>query len=187
MGLCLFKNIFILSVRGKVLRVCWMALVSSLFVLPSVHGQQDHQGKNGSDPLPLEEKRIVSLLKNKLTELDEKEKAIQTREEELKVLRGDVENKLEQMRSLRQDLQETLGQQRQVQKARVKELSGIYENMNPARAAQAMLAMDRKLAIGILSNMRRKLAGEVLDQMPGEKAAEMSRDYSNMGGGEPPP
>ncbi|MFO7803598.1 MAG: hypothetical protein R6V55_15040 [Desulfovermiculus sp.] len=168
-------------------RICWLVVVFVCVPLSLVYGQQDGGGENDSNPLSLQEKRIVSILRDKLADLDQREKAVQAEEEELKVLQGDVEEKLEKMQALRQSLQELLGQKRRVQKERVKELSGIFESMNPGQAAQAMLSMDRKLAIGILSNMRKKLAGEVLDQMPGEKAAEISGDYSNMGGGEPPP
>ena len=168
-------------------RIFWLVLAFVCLPLSLVYGQQDGGGENGSKPMSLQEKRIVAILKDKLSDLDQREKAVQAREKELKVLQGDVEEKLEQMQALRQSLQKLLGQKRRVQKERVKELSGIFENMNPGRAAQAMLSMDRKLAIGILSNMRKKLAGEVLDQMPGEKAAQISSDYSNMGGGQPPP
>jgi flagellar motility protein MotE (MotC chaperone) len=139
-----------------------------------------------SQALALEEKRIVSILQDKLAELEKREEAVRAKEKELKILRKNVENTMERMQQIRAGIEDRIEKQRRLRMEKVKELSGIYENMNAARAAQAMLSMDRDLAIGILSNMRRKLAGEVLDQMPGEKAAEISRDYSNMGG-EPPP
>ncbi|MFO7877114.1 MAG: hypothetical protein R6U55_11100 [Desulfovermiculus sp.] len=169
------------------MRILCIASALIFLTLSPVHGQPEKQTTEDSDPLTLEEKRIVALLRNKLSDLEAREEEVSLREKELKILHREVEDKLKQMRELRQDLEQTLGEKRRAKKAQVKELSGIYENMNAARAAAAMLSMDRELAIGILSNMRRKLAGEVLDQMPGEDAAEISRDYSNMGGGEPPP
>ncbi|MFW6105952.1 MAG: MotE family protein [Desulfovermiculus sp.] len=169
------------------IRILCIALAFFFLALYPVHGQSGKQTPKGSDSLTLEEKRVVSLLRNKLSDLEAREEEVSLREKELKILHREVEDKLKQMRELRQDLQKSLGEKRRVHKAKIKELSGIYENMNAARAAQAMLSMDRELAIGILANMRRKLAGEVLDQMPGKEAAEISRDYSNMGGGKPPP
>lgn len=169
------------------MRILCIASALIFLVLSPVHGQPEKQTQDGSDSLTLEEKRIVALLRNKLSDLETREEEISQKEKELKILHREVEDKLKQMRELRQDLEQSLKEKHRAQKAKVKELSGIFENMNAARAAAAMLSMDRELAIGILSNMRRKLAGEVLDQMPGEDAAEISRDYSKMGGGRPPP
>lgn len=185
-SLRLFLRIFRLWCRQLMLLLC-IALALIFLVLSPVHGQPEKQNQEGSDSLTLEEKRIVTLLRNKLSDLDAREEEISLKEKELKILHREVEEKLKQMREMRRDLEQSLKEKRRAQKAKVKELSGIFENMNAARAAAAMLSMDRELAIGILSNMRRKLAGEVLDQMPGKEAAEISRDYSNMGGGKPPP
>ena len=175
------------SVSRNVSCIVGLSAVVTMLVVSPLQAQDGPSQEQESQALALEKKRIVSILQDKLSQLEKREEAIRTREKELKVLRANVERKLKQMQEMRRDLQDRVEKQRRLQKAKVKELSGIYENMNPARAALAMLSMDRELAIGILSNMRRKLAGEVLDQMPGEEAAEISRDYSNMGGGEPPP
>ncbi|MFP4035714.1 MAG: MotE family protein [Desulfovermiculus sp.] len=166
-----------------------LGLAAAMTILASgVIQAQEMPLKDDGDPqnLTLEEKRIVSILKDKIADLEQKEEAVRARGEELKVLRADVENKLEEIKTIRQSLQDRAEKQRRIQDEKVQELSGIYENMNAGRAAAAMLSMDRDLAIGILANMRRKLAGEVLDQMPGKEAAEISRDYSNMKDSEPP-
>ena len=67
-------------------RICWLVLAFVCVPLTLVYGQQDGEGQKSSNQLSLQEKRIVSILKDKLSDLDQREKAVQAREKELKVL-----------------------------------------------------------------------------------------------------
>ncbi len=166
---------------------CLLACALLLNCTSSLYAKQSQEEAIDADGLSLQEKRIAALLQQKIKELDQKEQAVQAKEKELKILVDHVENKLSQIKQARLALQEYIEQKQEIQDKKAKELSSIYENMHPARAAQALLSMQRELAIGILSNMRKKLAGKVLDQMQSEEAAEISRDYSNLGVGIRPP
>ncbi|OEU73023.1 MAG: hypothetical protein BA874_13160 [Desulfuromonadales bacterium C00003068] len=67
-----------------------------------------------------------------------------------------------------------------IELAKVQELSQMYNKMASAKAAQIISALDRELAIGILSGMKSKSAGKVLANIGGEQAAILSTAYSTL-------
>ncbi|MFW6055601.1 MAG: hypothetical protein ACOC9D_06810 [Thermodesulfobacteriota bacterium] len=62
----------------------------------------------------------------------------------------------------------------------MKKLSKIYQKRDPAGAAATLASMDKELAVSILSLMRDKYAGEILDNMDREKAVEYSTSLGRL-------
>lgn len=146
------------------------------------------QPNNGleQEPENVEQRRIITLLQRQRETLDSRESALNEREKELKILQSEVEEKLARLEEARTVLENLLDQKERIEGERVSDLSKIYQRMDPARAAAALDTMDQDLAIGILSQMRSKGAGEILNEMSKEKAAELSRAFTSLDNASPP-
>ncbi len=118
----------------------------------------------------VEARRVLSELKEERERLAEREKLLTRRENELKILEQEVDEKLKRMKQQRNELESMLAKKDQVEGERLKKLSKIYQKRNPAGAAASLAAMDKNLAVSILSLMRDKYAGEILDNMAKETA-----------------
>lgn len=118
----------------------------------------------------VEARRVLTRLKEKRTGVEQRQKELDKRENELKILQTEVDKKIERLRQLRKELKKILSEKNQVEKEKVKRLSKIYQEREPAAAAANLAAMDKDLAVSVLSMMREKYAGEILDGMKQETA-----------------
>jgi flagellar motility protein MotE (MotC chaperone) len=121
-----------------------------------------------------EARRILSNLNEERLRIEERQQVLDRREDELKILQLEVDKKLSQLEELREDLDQMFAQKDEVEHDKVKKLSLIYQKRNPAGAAATLASMDKHLAVSILSMMRDKSAGKILDQMDKKTAVEYS-------------
>jgi len=135
----------------------------------------------------VEQRRIIALLQQQRDALSQREAQLDEREKELKILQSEVEKKLARLEKARTVLEDLLNQKERIEGQRLADLSGIYQRMDPGRAAAALDTMEQDLAIGILSQMRSKGAGEILNEMSKEKAAELSRAFTQLDRTSSPP
>lgn len=167
----------------------WTVLLAVVLCLWTGAGQfAAAQPDNGleQEPENVEQRRIITLLQQQREALESRESEMDERENELKILQNEVEEKLARLEEARTALEDLLDQKERIEGERVSDLSSIYQRMDPARAAAALDTMDQDLAIGILSQMRSKGAGEVLNEMSKEKAAELSRAFTSLNNASPP-
>ncbi|MDD2557215.1 MAG: hypothetical protein RBR43_03800 [Desulfuromonadaceae bacterium] len=128
----------------------------------------------------VEERRLLAELKQNRYLLDEKERELQNRELELNILQGEVDKKLDQLERLREQVEKMLAQKDEQELERINQLSQMYNRMEPAQAAEILLELDTQLAVGILGGMKARSAGTVLENMQGEKAAQISTAYATL-------
>jgi len=144
-----------------------------LVFLPAFGGQsfgEDAKVVFECGDIGVEARRVLSNLKEERQGLAKREKVLAQRENELKILEQEVDEKLKRLKARRNELEKILAQTDQVESERLKKLSKIYQKRNPAGAAASLAAMDKHLAVSILSLMRDKYAGEILDNMERETA-----------------
>ena len=122
----------------------------------------------------VEARRVLSGLKKERAKIAEREKALEKRENELKILQAEVDKKFEQLKQLRNELGKMLAEKKQIEDEKVRKLSKIYQKREPAGAAASLAAMDPELAVSVLAMMRDKYAGEILDNMAPETAVAYS-------------
>lgn len=171
------------SVKDKKNTILFLLIVFSFIALSGISWGQNKINLNNNveaNADSVEERRIIVTLRQKLKEVQRREKELDQREKELKTLRGEVEKKLNELKLLRQKVQKMLAEKKKEGKKRVKELSRIYQRMNPAKAALALNSLEQDLAVDILSQMRDRAAGKVLNYMSKEKAAEISKAFSSL-------
>ena len=133
------------------------------------------------EDIGVEARRILSDLKTEMADLAEREKKIAARENELKIIQQEVDNKIGQLKRLRTELERLLAEKQTVEKEKVKQLSKIYQKREPAGAARSLADMEKGLAVSILSMMRDKYAGAILDNMDHQKAVEYSTALGRLG------
>lgn len=162
----------------KAVAGCLLGLVCFTAV-PSVWSQADVSGPEGSFS-SVEERRLLLNLQEERLKLREKEKELQQREMELKTLKVEVEKKLDDLERLRAQIEGLLKQKSDVEAQQVKELSQIYEKMDPTKAAKVIAELDEGLAIQVLSSMKRKSAGKILNNVEKGKATSLSEGFSEL-------
>ena len=61
---------------------------------------------------------------------------------------------------------------------RLRDLATVFEATPPAQAGPMLEKMDRKLAAGILMNMKSKKAGAIWGHLSAQRAAEIAREIT---------
>ena len=150
-----------------------MGLFQVSFFLSLSFGQESTVIFDCND-IGLEARRILTNLNEERLMIEERQKSVDMREKELKILEKEVDTKLKQLTELREELEQLFEQKDEVEQDKVKKLSMIYQKRKPEEAAASLAAMDKDLSVSILSRMRDKYAGKILDQMEKAKAVEYS-------------
>jgi flagellar motility protein MotE (MotC chaperone) len=122
----------------------------------------------------VEARRILSTLNEEILKIEKQQQLLNRREDELKILQLEVDKKLKRLTELREEMSELLVQKDELERDKIKKLSLIYQKRDPAGAAATLASMDKYLAVSILSMMRDKSAGKILDQMEKKIAVEYS-------------
>ncbi len=164
-----------------------IALVLTLLASFLVPSYQPLRGETQSDLMPpegetstVEERRIRSSIQKEVARLRQKEKLLEMKEMELKTLSREVDKKLAEMEKARIALTELLQEKRQLENEKAKALSKIYEKMDPPKAAQLLINLDKDLAVTIIEGMNSKKAGKVLNNMKPKVAATLSKSYASL-------
>ena len=129
----------------------------------------------------VQQRRLLAAIDREKAQLKKQAEALRARDLELKSLAAEVDKKLAQMKALRQQIDEALAAKSKAEQERVTALSRMYEKMDPTRAAQLMANLDEKLAIDILSGIKSKVGGQILENMDPQKAARLSVAFSKLG------
>lgn len=160
-------------------------LIFSLILLPQVSHSVDPISSNDYDSV--EERRIVHSILEERANLQIEREDIAMRKKELKTLEDgvdkkltEIDDKLGELRKLQNRIELLLGDKSTIENKRIQELAGIYQKMEPAKAAQAITGLEEQLAADLLANMKVKSAAKILDQISKQKATELSTAFSTL-------
>ena len=128
----------------------------------------------------VEERRILVSIEEQYEKLDQREAELDSRELQLKTLEGEVDKKLVAMQELRTALVKLLDRKAEEEGRRVAELSKIYEKMDPAKAARLIKELDQQLAIKLLIGIKKKTAGQILDNLDARTATKLSQGFTEI-------
>ncbi|MFO8086003.1 MAG: hypothetical protein R6U27_16970 [Desulfobacterales bacterium] len=154
-------------------------LVAFLMV-NQAHGQDSAVFFDCGD-IGVEARRILTNFNDERLKLEKKQQFLDKREDELKILQSEVDNKLKQLTELRNEMEKLLTRKNDAAREKIKKLSMIYQKRDPAGAALTLASMEKDLAVLILSMMRDKYAGKILDQMEKKKAVEYTTALGLLG------
>jgi flagellar motility protein MotE (MotC chaperone) len=108
----------------------------------------------------------------------QKERALESKERELKLLEKRLEEQMNALNQLSAEVEEKLNKISAIQDERVKLLVKAYSEMRPAKAAQLLINMDKEMAVKILSQLKSNQVASILSAMPPEKAATLAEALS---------
>lgn len=128
----------------------------------------------------VEERRILISIEAEHDKLAVREDQLDGREMELKTLESEVDKKLAAMQELRDELVKLLDRKQKEEGRRISELSGIYEKMDPEKAARLIKTLDKQLAIELLLGIKKKVAGSILNSLDPEFATELTKAFTEI-------
>ena len=135
---------------------------------------------DGQEITSVEERRILVSIEEGYDKLAEREAELDSREMQLKTLQDEVDKKLAAMQKLRKELLKLLNRKQEEEGRRVGELSGIYEKMEPTKAARLIKALDKQLAIELLLGVKKKVAGEILNNLDPKFATALTKAFAEI-------
>ena len=135
----------------------------------------------------VEERRLFTILQNERDNLEEEKKVLALREKELKTLEQEadkklklLDDKLDKLKKVQKKIEALLAEKDIQEQKKIQDLGLIYGKMSPDRAAQALSALDVKLAADLLANIKVKAAAKILDRMDKSKASELSATFTTI-------
>ena len=154
--------------------------------LSSLHAQDTDTGDE-LEFSSVEERRLHATMKEERENIFEEKKELALREKELKTLEdavdkklAEIDKKLEELQRSKQQLTEILAEKSAEEVKRIKDLSKIYEKMDPVKAALALSGLEQQLAADLLANMKVKSAAKILDSLNKPQATEISKTFSTI-------
>ena len=102
------------------------------------------------------------------------------KEEELRNLEKEITGRLEELQVLESRLQIMMRDAQGTADSKVRHLVDVLGNMKARQAAQVIETLDLGTAVKILTNMRGKIAGEILTHVNSERAAALAESLARM-------
>lgn len=112
--------------------------------------------------------------------LKRKEEELARHEQALKTLERQIDEKIKKISAMEQNIKAMLDEAQSVQDKKFKHLVSVYSNMKAKNAASTLEKLDEKTAVKILSGMRGRKAGEILNFVQPAKAAKLSQELTRM-------
>jgi len=139
--------------------------------------------EKGASPQPAEdalarERKLAAALAEREKQLDGRESAIKEEEKRLQALKGEIVAKIDALKGLEDRLSGMLDTVKAAEDKRLRDLATVFEATPPAQAGPMLEKMDRKLAAGILMNMKSKKAGAIWGHLSAQRAAEIAREIT---------
>lgn len=163
---------------------CSIALHLIVFCFP-LPAQQSAPTQQEPEFSSVEERRLFSSIQEERAHILEEKKEIALRKKELKSIEegvdkklAEIDNKLNELRQVRKKIETLLREKAEVESQNILDLAKIYEKMDPQRAALAIMDLDPRLATQLLAGMKTKAAAKILNEIPQEKATELSKNFS---------
>lgn len=128
-------------------------------------------GKKPEDP---DADAILSMLRQRQSQLEARERKVADRERELEAVEEKLRAELDLLREAEARLARTLAQTDEAAEKDIAHLVGVYQAMKPKAAAQIFNSMEVGFAAGFLSRMLSEPAAEILAAMDTDAAYAVS-------------
>ena len=124
--------------------------------------------------------KLLEKIEEKLHELNLKELQVQKFKDELEIQKSGVEERIKHLEQLKNELAERLDHKMQQDMKAIKEMTKVYESMNPKQAAQIMETLDLDMARVVLKNMPQKKSADILNKISRDRAVKLSEYYAGF-------
>lgn len=123
----------------------------------------EHLGEDGL-------RDLLAALNEREAMLDEKERAMRSRMQALRIVNEQIDDKIAQLVKAEEQLRATVTIAESGAEQDVERLTQVYENMKPKQAAQLFEEMDPHFAAGFLGRMRPDAAAAIMTGLSSEAA-----------------
>jgi len=127
------------------------------------------------------ERKLFAALKEKQKELVAREELLNAEEKRLQELKEEVLAKIKELSGVRENLTTLLAAIEEFDNKKYRDLAKVYESAPAAQAGAMLNTMDKKTAAAIIMNMRSKKAGVVWGHIDPQKAVEITKEITNVG------
>ena len=135
-----------------------------------------------SDPNRFSEREVQLLqeLAERRNVLDARERQLEEREALLKAAEQRLVEKQTELNATKGELKALLKEQDAQEKAKVKQLVAIYENMKPQDAANIFDDLEMPVLLQVIKNMKERKVAPVIASMSREKARELTKELADQ-------
>jgi len=135
--------------------------------------------QNGNESKQEELKlELINDIKKQSEALKEKEEQLKRREERVKTLEVDMGQKISELKRLQARLDELITIRNDVEDKNILALSKTYSSMPAEDASPRLVAMNRKIALKILAEIKAKKASKILATMDTKTATEFTEQLA---------
>ena len=135
-----------------------------------------------SDPNRFSEREVQLLqeLAERRNVLDARERQLEEREALLKAAEQRLVEKQTELNATKGELKALLKEQDAQEKAKVKQLVAIYENMKPQDAANIFNDLEMPVLLQVIENMKERKVAPVIASMSTDKARELTKELADQ-------
>ena len=151
----------------------------------SQKAQEKAPARESAEDSLAKERKLAASLAEREKQLDSREGAIKEEEKKLQALKGEIIAKIDALKGLEDRLSGMLDTVKAAEDKRLRDLANVFEATPPAQAGPMLEKMDKKLAAGILMNMKSKKAGAIWGHISAQRAAEIAKEITATPGGKP--
>lgn len=125
---------------------------------------------------------VLSSLSERRAALDALEAQFAIRENTLAAAEARLESRVEEIKTIRDEVEALLGQLEGAQQAQVDELVGLYETMKPEDAARILPGLDPDIRLAVAAGMKDKTLASILGLMTQEQAIDLTMQLARRHG-----
>ena len=168
------------------------AIIISIFNFSMVNAQQKNKDTQTEDyklpEIPKNPKLTDSATLNSQLEFIKKD--IESKIKRLQILKGsyekvkeDAENAFKKIENEKKILQDTLQKEKTIKEERLKESVDLLSKMEPRKAADMIVPMDKDLVVQLFKRLPQRLVTKILEALPPAKATEFMEYYTRIRSG----
>jgi flagellar motility protein MotE (MotC chaperone) len=128
------------------------------------------EAKPSTEALTETERKILLSLMERKRQLDERDTLLNQREEQLRVLRDNIQQQVSELKRLQTEIEASMEAKRQQDAENLQKVVNLYNGMDPPKAAEKLQSLEPKVASQILMGMNQRKAALVLEALPAENA-----------------
>lgn len=133
-----------------------------------------------------QEMLVLRSLSDRRQQLDERENAIETREQSAAAAEVRLNDQIGELKKLEVDVQKLLGDLNAKRDERMAALVKTYETMKPAQAAAIFNTMDDKVLVDLAKGMKPAVLAPILASMESKRAEALTRMLAALSQGPAP-
>ena len=120
------------------------------------------------------ERQILLSLMERKRQLDERDTALNQREEQLRALRDNIQQQVTELKRLQTKIEASIEAKRTQDAENLKKIVNLYNGMDPRKAAEKLQRLEPKVAVQILMGMKQRKASQLLEALPPDNAKQIT-------------